>query len=228
MKEGIIMFCSNCGMKLNEGAKFCCGCGSPVVGVVQNSTYANTNIMSNDSKSVMQANLHILKCPTCGNAINETTAKCPACGLQFTGRNAISSVQAFKEQLMTIENSRIGGIAGAFLGGTMMVDPAEKKKLSLIQSFPIPNTVDDIYEFMVLAIANIDVSLSKNTVMNKWNSNNSTMETSMSIKRTISNAWVSKMQQVYQKAAISFPNSQEFCIIQEMYTSKMKELKLKS
>ena len=29
-KEGTYMFCSNCGTKLNAGAKFCHGCGAPV------------------------------------------------------------------------------------------------------------------------------------------------------------------------------------------------------
>lgn len=52
------------------------------------------------------------------------------------------------------------------------VDPVDKQKLALIQNFPIPNTVDDILEFMLLAVSNIDVSLSKKA----WNNRSSNMQ----------------------------------------------------
>ena len=79
---------------------------------------------------------------------------------------------------------------------------------------------------MLLAIANIDVGLSKNTVMNRWN-HTQQAETGATIGRTISNAWVSKMEQVYRKAEILFPNDPAFAGIQKMYFDKMKELKIK-
>ena len=52
------------------------------------------------------------------------------------------------------------------------VDPVDKQKLALIQNFPIPNTVDDILEFMLLAVSNIDVNLSKKA----WNNRSSNMQ----------------------------------------------------
>ncbi|MFR8230010.1 MAG: hypothetical protein ACLVAH_08715 [Anaeromassilibacillus sp.] len=79
---------------------------------------------------------------------------------------------------------------------------------------------------MMLAIANIDVSLSKNTFTNRINSNGQA-ETGATIGRTISNAWVAKMEQVYKKAEIVFPNDPAFAGIQKMYFDKMKELKIK-
>lgn len=105
-------------------------------------------------------------------------------------------------------------------------DSADTQKLSLIRNFPIPNSVDDILEFMMLAVANIDTSLSKNTAMNRLNSLQQ-VETGATIGRTISNAWVSKMQQAYQKAEITFPNDPAFAKIQKIYFEKMKELKIK-
>ena len=106
-------------------------------------------------------------------------------------------------------------------------DPVDKQKLALIQSFPIPNTIDDIQEFMFLAIANIDVKLSKRNAKNRWNGYAKTAETSLTIAKTISDAWVSKMQQAYQKAAVAFPKEPAFDSIKQIYIEKMKELKIK-
>ena len=224
--EGKFMFCSNCGTKLNEGAKFCHGCGS-AVGTVAPPTPPAPPVVEQPKPQERQQEYigKILKCPHCGGAITERTVVCPDCGMEITGRSAVSSVQAFKEQLMAIENSRKGGLGGV-LGVYLAADKADVQKLSLVRNFPIPNSIDDILEFMMLAIANIDVSLSKNTVMNRWN-NTQQMETGATIGRTISNAWVSKMQQAYQKAEILFPNDPAFKGIQELYFDKMKELKIK-
>ena len=105
-------------------------------------------------------------------------------------------------------------------------NPTDKQKLALIQSFAIPNTIDDIQEFILLAIANIDVSQSKASIGNKWNSMLKSAETSLTIDKTISDAWVSKMKQAYQKAKISFPDDPVFTFIKQIYTDKMKELKM--
>ena len=230
-KEGKFMFCSNCGTKLNEGAKFCHGCGTAVGTVTPSAPPAppvvEQSIQPKPQERQQEYIGKILKCPHCGSPITERTVICPDCGIEITGRQAVSSVKSFKEQLMAIESERIGGFGGAILSASIMVDPADKKKLTLIQNFPIPNSIDDILEFMMLSIANIDIGLSKNTALNKWNKTVSSMESSSSIKRSISNAWVSKMQQAYQKAEILFPNDPAFNGIQKLYFDKMKELKIK-
>ena len=105
-------------------------------------------------------------------------------------------------------------------------DKADLKKLELIKNYPIPNTVDDVFEFITLAIANIDVSLSKKTLINRQYTNTSFLS-GANIGHAISNAWVAKMEQLYHKAEISFPNDPVFEKIQKMYYDKMKELKLK-
>ena len=226
-KEGTYMFCSNCGTKLNAGAKFCHGCGAPV-GTTSTPAAQETPPtppQPNPSQRQQEFVGKIFKCPNCGSVISETTAICPDCGVRITGRAAVSSVQAFKDQLMAIEGSRKKGLGGA-LSVYLAADKADVQKLSLIRNFPIPNSIDDCVEFMMLAIANIDVSLSKNTFTNRINSNGQA-ETGATIGRTISNAWVAKMEQVYKKAEIVFPNDPAFAGIQKMYFDKMKELKIK-
>lgn len=207
--------CSGCGAKLKTNMKFCSECGASVGDAVQ------------QSKNLRQQEYSgkVLKCAHCGGTINETTAVCPECGTRITGRTAISSVQEFTNQLMEIEKSRkkgLGGLIGSYMSKP---DNADVQKLTLIRNFPIPNSIDDILEFMMLAIANIDVGLSKNTLSNRMN--NSQVETSAAMPKIISNAWVSKMEQCYLKAEIAFPKDPAFVGIQKMYFDKMKELKIK-
>ena len=211
--NGKVSYCCNCGTKLNEGAQFCHGCGSPVAKGDKISTNNSTippvpqsNVQERTQKYVGK----ILKCPHCGCAIEDRTIVCPDCGMHITGKVALASVQQFKEQLMQIESERKKNFLGVFISAA---DPVDMKKLSLIRSFPIPNTVDDILEFVFLAIANIDVTASK--------------KTSMTITKTISDAWVAKLQQAYQKSSIAFPDDPVFLKIQKIYFEKMKELKIK-
>ena len=273
-------FCSNCGVKLNDGVKFCSECGAstsvesvsgtgnaqskPISNVeesnqkkslfgdisgglvssfksiadsakqvVSNSqTTADTNAAtqipistSNNSTRQQEYAGVILKCPNCGANITQTTAVCADCGHRITGQAVVSSVHIFSEQLMAIEGTRKKPGFGTVFAAT--IDPADQKKLSLIRSFPIPNSIDDIIEFMVLAVANIDVGLSKKTMMNKYQSGVKSVESNISIPRTISDAWVSKMQQVYQKAQMSFPNDPTFSNVRQIYLDKMNELKIK-
>lgn len=233
INAGKVLFCSNCGTKLNEGSKFCHGCGvavgtvqkeaSPVPPPVSSTQYAEQPNEGHYKERQQEYVGKVLKCPNCGGVINETTAICPECGMQITGKSAVSSVQAFKEQLMSIESHRKKAFGGMFgIYGT--ADPADKQKLSLIRNFPIPNSIDDILEFMMLAIANIDVSLSKKT----WTNSGQNMEVlAIEMPKVISNAWVQKMEQCYKKAEIAFPKDPAFEGIQKMYFEKMKELKIK-
>lgn len=236
--NGKAKFCSDCGAKLNAGEKFCHNCGAQIVVNKQTSKpesfessavvpqpAVEATIQENSTERSQEYAGKIQKCPNCGCTISDTVAVCPDCGMQITGRAANLTVQDFKNQLMAVENSRKGGLGGV-LGVYLAADKADVQKLTLIRNFPIPNFIGDILEFMMLAIANIDVGLSKNTVMNRWG-NSQQMETGATIARTISNAWVSKMEQVYHKAEILFPNDPAFAGIQKMYFDKMKELKIK-
>lgn len=207
-------FCVNCGERLVDGAKFCHECGAPAGVVTENINQRRQEYIGK-----------ILKCPGCGAAVNETTAICPECGIRITGRAAVDSVQSFKDQLMAIESSR-QVIKRRVFDFNYAPNPADSQKLALIRNFPIPNSVDDIFEFVMLAIANINVSLSKNTLTKRMDSCGG-METYQTIDMIISDAWVSKLQQAYQKAEIIFPNDPVFAKIQKIYLGKMKELKIK-
>lgn len=223
IQQGKEVFCSNCGTKLNAGAKFCHGCGASVGEAqerIDNQTIPNipqTTKQSNHSERQQEYVGTMLKCPNCGAAITQTTAICPDCGYRITGQTALSSVQAFYNQYLSIENMRRKDGLTGFIISHVSDKEILNKKLILIKNYPIPNSIDDISEFMLLAFSNIDVAKSKKSV---WNTNDDD-------DRTISDAWISKLQQAYQKAQIAFPNDSAFSTVQHMYFDKMKELKIK-
>ncbi len=216
-------FCSNCGTKLNDGAKFCHGCGASV-GVTQAPTPPIPQNNVPERKQEYAGT--VMKCPNCGSVISSIDAICAMCGMQITGKGASNTVKEFSATLMEIEKLKVvenkGGLF-AKVGYEERVRNAYatyySQKLTLIKTFPIPNTVEEIYEFMFLATTNIDVKVSKNTLWSKFDNSGSSA-------KEISDAWVQKMKQAYQKATISFPNDPVFQHIQRIYVAKMKELKM--
>lgn len=227
-------YCSNCGNALNQGARFCHVCGNAIDEVAHSQSLPMNNSSFSQSKQEYGTNEgirseeyvgKIYKCPHCGAAVTQTTALCPECGNKITGQDAVRSVKELSEKLMELEmNRKQGGIMQAF---RFTANPTDKQKLALIQSFPIPNSIDDIQEFMLLAIANIDVSLSKRGFGKSLSAGSYYDGDPKVMARRISDAWVGKMQQAYQKAKVLFPNDVAFATIRQLYVDKMTELKIK-
>ncbi len=239
-------FCSNCGGRLDAGARFCPGCGTPVSGVApvvqtQPSVPVTTTMppvsvvttpppvpaapVNPETRQQQFAGV-IVKCPNCGQPISNIDVICPSCGYQITGRAASNSVQRLQAELMAVENSRKEitglGILKKMLDGEGEEEIICKKKATLIGSFPIPNTIEEIAEFVILAASNINVSLSKASLGNRFGRTGNDFKAG---ERGISDAWVGKLQQAYQKAELMFSDKPAFEKIKDIYLRKMKELK---
>ena len=141
-------YCMNCGKELPEGAKFCAECGTSL-GSVQSPT---------DEKREPVYEGKLFKCPNCGEVLNSFTAKCPTCGHELRGTQATSAVREFAAKIEAIESERKSRSRGLFIKKITQVD---EKKISLIRNFSIPNTREDLYEFLILSKSNINIELSK-------------------------------------------------------------------
>jgi predicted RNA-binding Zn-ribbon protein involved in translation (DUF1610 family) len=87
LKRRIIMaFCSNCGTKMEDGAKFCPSCGTPAGGTAP-VTVARS---SKDGE--------VIKCPSCGAPVGAFDVNCPECGHELRNRQASRSVAEFFER----------------------------------------------------------------------------------------------------------------------------------
>lgn len=235
------VFCVNCGSQLSQGIRFCPYCGHRVrtledisalkedIDGVNEMVGSTQSVEENKKQKNNQENVNserqqeyvgkIYKCPHCGNVVNQSDTVCSSCGSHLSGKEAINSVMDFQQQLFKIEMNRKDKKIG-FWDQREALDTTDKQMIALIKSYPIPNTIEDIVEFFHLAIGNIDISKSKKSVFNSdsWDGG--------SREREISNAWVGKLQQIYKKAELYFPNEIEFSHIKEAYQTIMKELKI--
>lgn len=198
-------FCINCGQPLAEGAHFCSNCGVAL---------GETNTEASSRKTVYDGELY--KCPNCAERLDSFMTVCSTCGYELRGAKGASVVKEFAEKLEQIESVRIEankfnsvmeGVFGKF-------NKTDEQKINLIRSFAIPNTKEDIFEFMILAASNIDLKL--------YGSTDATDKSSS--KRAISDAWLAKFEQAYEKAKFSFAMSPDFLNIKEIYDKKIRRL----
>lgn len=189
-------FCTKCGTKLVDGARFCQKCGAAVSENVQTETEQQSETVGK-----------VYRCPNCGDTLNSFVKKCPSCGLELRGAKATSSVKEFSLKLEAIESRREYEPKKKIfeLNGHDYVSKTDEQKISLIKNFSVPNTKEDMLEFMILATSNIDTEV--------YNSMKSHSES----EKRLSNAWLAKMNQVYEKAKISYSNDKDFKQIAELY-----------
>ena len=138
------MFCSNCGKKLNDDAKFCDACGTKV---------SKNDESDQKEESEFLSVSEMKKCPYCSAQLQYDAITCPACGQEIRGRGVGNSVKEFFQAI----NQEMD----------------EEKKISLIKTFPIPNERESIKEFMFLAISNFDAqyyatNMKKDSIASAW------------------------------------------------------------
>ena len=199
-------FCINCGQELAEGAKFCANCGKAV----------NDNSTS-QRKTVYEGEIH--KCPNCGEVLSSFVTVCPACGHELRGAKASNSVRELAMKLQQIESGRTSKSNNLFGWGfaSKQPDDIDEQKINLIKSFAIPNTKEDILEFAVLAASNVD--------RNAYDESYGYLSQRMNARRRdVSNAWMSKLEQAYQKAKIVLAGDPRLNEIQTLYDSTHKSV----
>lgn len=128
----------------------------------------------------------IMNCPQCGAAINTFLNKCESCGTEFRGLDTSKSIKEFVEKIIDADS--------------------DKERIILIKSFPIPNTKEDIMEYMILASSHIG-----------YDENTFKGEDSEEYEE----AWMTKFLQAYQKAKIVFAHDKNFTKIQIMYENTL-------
>ena len=193
-------FCKNCGKQLESDERYCVNCG------------AFTGSTANSSE--------IHKCPNCGDNINSFATHCPSCGYEVRDIQAVSSVKEFADKLEAIEASRIPCASKkismykqAYM--TESLSSTDQQKISLIRSYAIPNTKEDLYEFLTLAGSNINPRLFDE--INNPQSDDP--------RKAINDAWLAQFEHAYQKAKISFGNDPSFESVKELYESVHNKIK---
>ena len=179
-----MVYCSKCGKQLIESAKYCYECGAKII---TSETEKNTS-----RKVGYEREIH--KCPSYGDILDSFVYICKFFGYELRRVKGCDSIKKFKESFEKIDS----------------VD----KKIDLIKTYFIPNTKEDIREFMILALSNIDPE-----------AYNSSEEITKEIR--LSDAWISKFDEAYQKAKIVFDDISEVKEFYEEYIEKKKKIEYK-
>ncbi len=160
---------------------FCSNCGKQLNAGAKFCDECGMPVLNTESKrkTVFEGDIH--KCPHCGETLKAFETVCPTCGTELRGARSSSAISALAEKL---ENTT-----------------SEKQRIVVIKNFPIPNTREDIFEFMLLASSNFDSSYYA-THLHEEN---------------ISDAWLTKIEQCYSKAELSFGNHPDFERIESIY-----------
>lgn len=100
----------------------------------------------------------VKKCPSCGSMVQSLQTKCIDCDYEFRNIESVNSIKDFFKDYQKIEQSvnvkKTGGLIG------MIADTSEgqrqkivfSKKKEFIMHFPIPNSKEDIIEFLTMAV----------------------------------------------------------------------------
>ena len=145
--------------------------------------YDNTSHEKQEPRRKVNYEGEVRICPQCKEEINAFVPVCPSCGHEMRGSKATSSVHELAVNLNKAQS----------------VDDKER----LIRNFYIPNTREDIIEFLILASSNIETN------------------------SDCVDAWAAKLEQVYQKAKLTFGDSAEFEYVETMYNKTTAKLHMK-
>ncbi len=202
-------FCTKCKSELEEDARFCSECGAVV------------NKKRKERTIVYEGDIH--KCPNCGETLKSFISNCPQCGYEIRSVDSTGSIKEFERKLEKIEekvmpqqpkeNSVMKKIFGRdfkdsdeyYMEKNNFENQKEQQKVNLIIHYSVPNTKEDILEFMILAASFID--------------------TKKDINDEVTKAWISKLDQLYQRAEIVIGSGPDFDKIKRIYDRKKQEIR---
>ena len=197
-------FCTNCGQQVADGTKFCANCGTPI-------TQSNTK---NERKIVFDGEIH--KCSHCGEVLKAFEMVCPSCKFEIRGAKSSNSVSELVRKIEELDRKKNGDSfvqsIKRKIDGTKL-SPIEEQKISLISNFPIPNTKEDILEFMILSSSHILAKKPSGDIS----------EHDELLYKELKKAWKMKFEQAYDKAKICIKNCEDRAEIEQCYNKTIVE-----
>jgi len=162
----------------------------------------------------------LVKCPQCAAAIESFSTKCPYCDAEIRDIKTANSVIDFFNKVNELESTREENTANPFkamgkmLSQQLVGNKFKNKKIALIQNFPVPNSKEDILEFLSLAVP----------LANKRGNFFTSQDETNKIFNEYVPVWHSKCQQIIMKARFSMKDDKALLNEIESYA---KELKIK-
>jgi len=160
----------------------------------------------------------VRKCPACGTIASAFSARCSDCGHDFSNIEANTSVQKLFQMLNEAEDMRkeasnnpLKALGGTFARAFGASDKVVEKKKTLITGFPVPNTKEDILEFLSLALPNATVKVPFFGLESNERKD----------RLAIRDAWKSKCEQIVMKARFSMKEDKKTLEEVNYYAKKL-------
>lgn len=103
-------------------------------------------------------------CPNCGAQVKAMTLRCD-CGYEFTNAKAVSSVNLLYDKLNSVtltaeEEKTVKAAIAAPAMERLRKKMLTEKKISIISTYPVPNTKEDLLEFLSISVSEANKKLS--------------------------------------------------------------------
>ena len=162
----------------------------------------------------------VKKCPSCGEILSVFDIKCPTCGYEIRDVKNSDAMDDFQKGLNDIEKMRNAANELNAFGIKFRLNrknqDIETTKVEYIRNYVIPRTKEDLMEFMVLAKSNVEPHLYTKGLFTGFHGCKNQEE--YDIKKRLSDAWFSMMQQIFDKSKIIFENDDTtYKKIEKMY-----------
>ena len=224
-----ILFCTKCGAEMEQDDLFCQSCGAKrKKEKVQSKNKEEEEPDEKTEEEIKQTKKTkketVYKCPNCGSSLESYTSNCPYCHTELRNIKSSESMENFSKGLEKIKSKEMPKYEGkeSLLKKTIGIDLSKdieareefessfRRKINAevanyINNYPVPNSKEDLIEFMILVTSNITTKDDCPTEIKK--------------------AWESKMEQIYKKSKLTFKNPNDIKIIEDLYNSKKQELK---
>lgn len=178
--------------------KYCTNCGAQLSDDARFCSVCGAAVaMQPPKKRVEQAGT-VYKCPNCGEPLNSFVSTCPVCGAEIRGANTSDAIREFSSRLS--------------------LSKTDSEKELVINSFPVPSTKEDIFDFLIMAVSTLSVL--QDSPM--------TIDTAAG-QMNVANAWFTKVQQCQTKAEMLLRGN-DIIRIDEMFTrasTSYQDIKLK-
>ena len=163
---------------------FCINCGQELVEGAKFCANCGKEVNGENPmpqrKTVYEGQIH--KCPNCGEILGAFVSTCPSCGYELRGTQSANMLKDFSMRIQQASS--------------------DEQRVTLIRNFPIANTKEDIFEFMILASGNLTGEFNE----------------------LVFNAWLAKFEQCYQKAKLAFGGDTDFAKIQNLYDKTSRQV----
>lgn len=174
----------NCNDDGGIAMAFCINCGKELVEGAKFCATCGKSVNHSNStserKTTYEGEVH--KCPQCGEVLESFAVVCATCGYELRGVLTSDSVREFATKIDSAQT--------------------DAQRVNIIRSYPVPNTKEDIFEFMILASTNITGEQQKK----------------------VFDAWLVKFEQSYQKAQLVMKDSSDIERIKVIYDKTHKQI----